>query len=245
MPPKFFQSYFYLKLQSCNSAIALKSHYDRIWKERRRKSILWLGETPLMDPRKNKRFLSGVLICLSTTIKKGTQEVCPETFCFFLYNVLCLYATLWLWQTWTDLYAKKNFARINAPYLYIYALSRRVYSTTFGDFPLLILAYTELNQPVSNTSPAWSTLCYHSSSRSFASFLAPTSVDFARRPQWHWVYHLFKSGSSLMLDLRAQINFFRTSNNYHVLFFIWLLQSGISFLLNSWFSEYWPLLILT
>ena len=32
----------------------------------------------------------------------------------------------------------KNLARLYAPYLYLSALSRRV--TTFGDFPLLILA---------------------------------------------------------------------------------------------------------
>ena len=45
---------------------------------------------------------------------------------FFL-HVLCPYAPLWIM---TDL-------SISTPYLYISALSRRVYPATFGDFPLL------------------------------------------------------------------------------------------------------------
>ena len=82
----------------------------------------------------------------------------------------------------TDLlFTMETHARLIAlSFLSISALSCRVYYTTFGDFPLLILAYTELNRPVSNSSPAWSTLRSHSSSRSFAPSLAPTSVDFKK-----------------------------------------------------------------
>lgn len=43
-----------------------------------------------------------------------------------------------------NFFTYKNLARLDAPYLYISALSRRVYYTTFGDLPLLILAYTDL-----------------------------------------------------------------------------------------------------
>ena len=43
-----------------------------------------------------------------------------------------------------SLHTKKNPARLYAPYLYISALSRRVYYTTFGKFSLLILAPTDL-----------------------------------------------------------------------------------------------------
>lgn len=60
-------------------------------------------------------------------------------FFFFFLHVLCLYATLWV-ITDLSLSTYKNLARLDALYVYISALSRRVYHTTFGDFPLLIQA---------------------------------------------------------------------------------------------------------
>ncbi len=57
-------------------------------------------------------------------------------FFFFFLHVLCLYATLWV-MTDLSLFTykkKKNLARLEAPYMYMSALSRRNYHPTFGDF---------------------------------------------------------------------------------------------------------------
>ena len=85
------------------------------------------------------------------------------------------------------------------------------YIPTFGDNPLLILAYTEFNQLESKSSPAWSILHSHSSSRFFVpSLIAPTLVDFIKSNSGHIAF-LFASNSAsffFLLSLPLPANSF-------------------------------------
>lgn len=57
----------------------------------------------------------------------------------FILRILCLYPTLWVMID-LSLFMYKNLAGLDALFMDISALSRRLYQTIFGDFPPLIQA---------------------------------------------------------------------------------------------------------